>query len=59
MYSREGEFVQFGATSDRVIISEDPTIYIWLSKVEQLMQMSLAHHLEQAVNQLEILDRNE
>ena len=34
MYSREGEYVQFGGTTDRVIISEDPIIYIWLSKVE-------------------------
>ena len=60
MYSREGEYVNFASpTTDKVVISEDPTIYAWLTKIEQLMQMSLAHHLEQSVTQLEILDRNE
>ena len=60
MYSREGEYVEFASPStNKVVISEDPTIYVWLTKVEQLMQMSLAHHLESAVTQLEILDRNE
>lgn len=42
-----------------MVISDDPTIYVWLTKIEQMMQMSLAHHLDAAVNQLEILDRNE
>ena len=32
MYSREGEYVPF---SNKVVISEDPTIYIWLTKIEQ------------------------
>ena len=31
MYSREGEYVSF---SDNVTISEDPTIYVWLTKIE-------------------------
>jgi dynein heavy chain 1, cytosolic len=60
MYSREGEYVEFASpATNKVVISDDPTIYVWLTKVEQLMQMSLAHHLESAVTQLEILDRNE
>jgi hypothetical protein len=66
MYSREGEYVPFasgssiqGTTPGKVIISENPTIYVWLTKIEQLMQTSLAHHLDTAVNQLEILDRIE
>lgn len=46
MYSREGEYVNF---TDKVVISEDPTIYVWLTKIEAQMQISLAHHLEQAV----------
>ena len=32
MYSREGEYVNF---TNKVIISEDPTIYVWLTKIEQ------------------------
>lgn len=42
-----------------VTISEDPTIYVWLTKVEQRMQASLAMHLEKAVTELELLDRVE
>ena len=34
MFSREGEHVDF---SKPVIISEDPTIYVWLTKIEQEM----------------------
>lgn len=56
MYSREGEYVSY---TDKVIISEDPTIYVWLTKIEQQMQRSLAHHLESAVTSLDILDKNE
>lgn len=56
MYSREGEYVPF---SNNVVISEDPTIYVWLTKIEQQMQVSLAHQLEQAVTALELLDRTE
>jgi len=59
MYSREGEYVPFAGGQGKVIISEDPTIYVWLTKIEQQMQLSLATHLEQAVTSLEILDRNE
>ena len=61
MYSREGEYVPFigGPQNGKVIISEDPTIYVWLTKIEQQMQISLAIHLETAVQSLEILDRNE
>jgi hypothetical protein len=40
MYSREGEYVKF---SKHVTISEDPTIYVWLAKIESAMQISLAH----------------
>lgn len=46
MFSREGEYVPF---TNKVIISEDPTIYVWLTKIEQHMQNSLAKHLENAV----------
>jgi len=56
MYSKEGEYVQW---SNNVVISEDPTIYVWLTKIEQQMQVSLAHKLESAVQALDILDRNE
>ena len=59
MYSREGEYVPFAGGKGQVIISEDPTIYVWLTKIEQQMQISLAHHLESAVTSLELLDRNE
>lgn len=34
MYSREGEYVNF---SKNIIISEDPTIYVWLTKIESQM----------------------
>jgi hypothetical protein len=34
MYSREGEYVKF---SKSIIISEDPTIYVWLAKIESMM----------------------
>jgi len=34
MYSREGEYVKF---SKPVIISEDPTIYVYLAKIEESM----------------------
>jgi dynein heavy chain 1 len=42
MHSREGEYVKF---TEPVLISADPTIYVWLGKVESAMQMSLAHQL--------------
>ena len=41
MYSREGEYVPFatgssiqGTTPGKIVISEDPTIYVWLTKIE-------------------------
>ena len=55
MNSREGESVAF---HKNIIISEDPTIYVWLTKVEQMMQVSLAMELEKGVKELELLDRN-
>ncbi len=55
MNSREGESVPFAKD---VVISEDPTIYKWLSKVEEAMQVALAVLLEKSVKELEILDRN-
>ena len=55
MNSREGEGVPFAKP---VIISEDPTIYKWLTKTEEAMQVALAVLLEKSVKELEILDRN-
>lgn len=55
MNSREGESVAF---HDKVSIVEDPTIYVWLTKVETAMQVSLAMELEKGVKELELLDRN-
>lgn len=45
MVSREGEAV---AWSKPTIISEDPTIYVWLQKIEAAMQTSLAELLLKA-----------
>lgn len=56
MNSREGESVPF---NNKVNISEDPTIYKWLTKIEESMQTSLAFELSKAVTSLEILDRIE
>ena len=50
MNSREGESVPFAKD---VIISEDPTIYKWLSKVEEAMQVALAVLLEKSVKEQE------
>lgn len=55
MNSREGESVAF---YKNVIISEDPTIYKWLTKLEEAMQVSMAMSLETALSELELLDRN-
>ena len=55
MNSREGESVGFYKP---VVISEDPTIYAWLTKVEEAMQVSLAMELETSLKELELLDRN-
>ena len=55
MNSKEGESVGF---NKNVIISEDPTIYVWLNKIQNAMQVSLAVLLGTALTELEILDRN-
>jgi hypothetical protein len=39
MYSKEGEHVDF---SNKIKISDDSTIYVWLTKIESQMQLSLA-----------------
>ena len=56
MYSREGEYVKF---STPIIISEDPTIYVWLTKVEAAMQMSLAHQLLHSIEEMSSIDIQE
>jgi len=56
MYSREGEYVKF---SNPIIISEDPTIYVWLTKVEAAMQMSLAHQLLHSIEEMSRIDIQE
>ena len=53
MYSREGEFVNF---KDKVLMSEYATIYQRLTKVEAMMQSSLAYELQKSVESLEIMD---
>lgn len=42
MTSKEGESVAF---KDEVKLSDDPTIYVWLTKIESQMQFGLAHQL--------------
>jgi dynein heavy chain 1 len=56
MFSREGEHVPF---SNSVLISEDPTIYVWLAKVESAMQMSLAHQLLHSIEEMAQIDIQE
>jgi dynein heavy chain 1 len=46
MTSRENEEVAF---TNQVSISEDPIIYVWLSKIEFQMRNSLAHALDKTV----------
>lgn len=46
MNSREGESVPF---NNKVNINDDPTIYKWLTKIEESMQTSLAFELSKAV----------
>lgn len=53
MVSREGENVKF---SNNVTISEDPIIYIWLGKIESGMQISLAHKLQQSIDEMSTID---
>lgn len=54
MSSREGEHVNFTAG---VKISDDPTINVWLTKLENEMRMCLAAHLDKAVNEIASIDR--
>ena len=56
MVSREGEQVGW---SKPTIISEDPTIYVWLQKIEAAMQTSLAELLLKAITDMETLDIQE
>jgi hypothetical protein len=56
MYSREGEYVKF---SKKVIISEDPTIYVWLTKLENGMQITLAHSLLASIEEMSRIDIQE
>ena len=37
-------------------ISEDPTIYVWLQKIEQAMQISLAHQLLKSIEEMSTID---
>jgi len=56
MYSREGEYVKF---SKQIIISEDPTIYIWLAKIENMMQVSLSDTLMASIEEMSTIDIQE
>lgn len=56
MISREGEYVSF---SKDIMISDDPTIYVWLTKIENSMQICLAHKLLDAITEQEIIDIEE
>jgi hypothetical protein len=56
MYSREGEYVQFAKP---FLISEDPTIYVWLAKIESAMQMSLATQLLNSIEEMSTIDLQE
>ena len=54
MNSREGETVPF---KESVNISEESTIYKWLTRVEEMMQSSLAYELQKGVTALIVIDR--
>lgn len=56
MYSREGEYVPF---SQHILVSEDPTIHVWLAKIESAMQMCLAHQLLQSIEEMARIDIQE
>jgi dynein heavy chain 1 len=56
MYSREGEYVKF---SKSIIISEDPTIYVWLAKIENMMQVSLSDTLMASIEEMSTIDIQE
>ena len=53
MFSREGEYVNFVS---KLAMSDDATIYQRLTKIEGMMQNSLANELQKAVEALEIID---
>jgi len=55
MNSREGESVKF---SKSVKISDDPKINVWLSKVEDQMQLSIADNLSSAVKEISMLSES-
>lgn len=54
MLSREGEKVEF---EDQVRISVDSTIHIWLGKIQEQMHLTLAKRLQQAVLEVDTIDR--
>ena len=56
LQASEGEQVGW---SKPTIISEDPTIYVWLQKIEAAMQTSLAELLLKAITDMETLDIQE
>ena len=53
--SKEGEQVMF---KDKIMMSDEPTIYQKLTKIEVCMQSTLANEVEKAIESLEILDRS-
>ena len=53
MVSREFEEVPFETT---VKINENPIVYVWLTKIQEQMQMTLAKKLEKAVNEISTMD---
>ncbi len=53
MKSREMEEVEFNTY---IKISDDPTIYIWLEKIENQMRITLAKKLERAVTEISAID---
>ena len=53
IFSREGEYVNFVS---KLAMSDDATIYQRLTKIEGMMQNSLANELQKAVEALEIID---
>lgn len=55
MNSREGEQVDF---TTQIKISEDPTINVWLTKVETQMRYSLSKNLENTMQDLIQLSDN-
>jgi len=51
--SRESEEVKYETS---IKITDDPTIYIWLGKIEEQMRLTLAIKLERAVNEISAMD---